>query len=180
MLLTIVLVIIVLIFIIFFKHNQEYFSQSKTNVIFSNYATENSEDKFANVNEEVLVVVQVPNIERKPLYTYIRTPIGKYLAVITKKVDITGETVLNTILVKMDKIVTEIMPLLKKSGALDINTTDNIKYYVKLLTDPKYQVEQTKLSGVKEVYRKYNLCIKSRMSSGIKKATESCKKEYNI
>lgn len=183
MLPTITVIIIIIILYIFMccKSTVEPFSASKTNVVFSDFVIEDPTDKYANVSEEILVLTQVPGLDRKTLYTYLRTPIGKFLAVYAKKVDGTVETTVSTVIVKMDKMVSEIMPLLKKSGIIDINTTDNIKYYVKLLTDPKYQVEQSKLTGVKEVYRKYNLCVKSHtLASGAKKAAELCKKEYNI
>lgn len=177
----IIYIIIILVILVFFTLNiSESFSATRTDIVFSNYLTSSTNDNFASLNEEILVINQVPDLEIKSIYQYIRTPSNSYLIVYARKVDGDSEILLNTVLIKMNKTTSEIIPLLKKSGILDISNQNNIKYYVKSLLNPKDEITQTKLTDAQELYRKYNLCVNSKITPDIKKTTAICKKKYNL
>ena len=179
--------IIIIIFIIFFiglqnacaNIGQEPFSASRTAIVYSNYEIDHQSDKFAKVNEEILILEQHPGKERVMKFKNIRVPLNTNIAIYIRKDQEGGQITINTYLFKTDTIVNNLITILGKNNLLTNDLSNVIRYYVKVLDDKTYAYEKKKYDEIMVLRDRYRQCIdvkKTTMNLAV--AVDECKKVY--
>lgn len=160
----------------------ESFSASKTNIIFSNYETEDTKERYALPNEEILVLLQRPGEDRKTLFKYFRGPISQNIAIYTKQERENKEFLLNTVIVKITESNYEILQLLGLNKALLPDLQYNLRYYIKLLDEKTFNYETRKVNELKDRIYRYNLCIQAKMTTEPNKnaAINWCRDQFKV
>lgn len=135
----------------------EVFSNNKTNYIVSNTKEKSASDKYVNENEEILIVKQ-NNTDQIIIFSYIRAPLNKYLAIYAKKITPLKEELINTVLINNVNIINETKKIIS-SNAIFLGNDIQINYYLKFLDDNSYKYELQKQNELKNTSNNYSNCL---------------------
>ena len=172
------LLTIILIFEISnYNGKKELFAAGKTDIVYSNSTTPDASDMYANVNEEILVLDQLPGANRTMKFKYLRGPLNKYIAIYAKQ----GNNIVNSVLVPINSISMDLMKTLGENRVLINDNSSNIKYYIRFLDDVSYSVERKKANAMADLQIKYANCVASKKTTNSRNmSVAECKKELQM
>jgi hypothetical protein len=175
--------IILVIFIIYQKiYNKtiEGFASGKTDIVYSNRVIDDSSDKYANINEEILVLNQDAGMDRVSNFKYFRGPFYSYMALYSRMLNPKGElATINTTLVQITEQNYDIMQLLGTNRVLVNDNFNNIKYYIKVLDKESYadEVKKARIHQIK--LNNYTQCVNlQKLTSPFNIAMANCKSQF--
>ena len=179
--LAIIIVLLIILFPkIFYKQPIkiiEGFASGKTDIVYSNRVIDDSSDKYANINEEILVLDQDPGIDRVPKFKYFRGPFYSYMALYSRMLNPKGEiSTINTTLIQITEQNYDIMQLLGTNRVLVNDNFNNIKYYIKVLDKESY-ADEVKKARIRQIkLNNYTQCINlQKLTSPFNIAVANCK-----
>lgn len=178
-------VIIILFIFLLHKNITEGFSATRTNIVYSNYESSDISDRFAKINEEILILEQQPAKERVMKFKYLRAPLNSFIAIYVRKEQAdgqeSGQVTINTVLIKIEMVNTDLIQTLGKNNVFVNDLTTTIRYYIKALDDKTFAYEKKKFDERNALLARYGECVE------LKKTTKSaslsvaeCKKEYKL
>lgn len=180
------IIFIILAIIILYKKicykTIEGFSENKTNIVFSNRTIDDSSDKYANVNQEILVISQDPGMNRIPKFKYFRGPLYEYIALYSRIKNSKNEIVtVDTKLVQIAEINYDIMQLFGQNGALINDNFNQVNYYLKVLDKKTYE-DELKKDRIKKInINNYNQCVNlQKLTSFTNIAVANCKTKFKL
>lgn len=159
---------------------REHFSANRTEIIYSNYENESSSQLYAKINEEILVLEQVPGKDRVMKFKYLRAPLNSWITIYVRKEQENGQVTINTILYQITTDATDLINLFMKNNVFFNDNAKVIRYYIKALNETTYNIEKKASDAIKILRFRYNNCIKSKNDVSSNIAIEYCKKEFGI
>ena len=163
--------------------NVEYFSSSPTSYIVSNSESESGQDKYLNVNEELLIGTQKQGtLQRQWMYNYVRGPINKYIAINAIIVENGRRRSIKTTLIKFTKNTYIVPNLLGLNGALINESIKHIYYHITFLSDNQYQIELKRQKERIIQLNLYNQCLTKYKGMGWSnnRIISRCNDQFNI
>ena len=161
----------------------EYYSSSPTSYIVSNTKLESNQDKYLNVDEELLIGTQKQGtLQRQWKYNYIRGPINKYIMIRAIIVENGKKKLIKTILVKFTKGIYNVPNLLGSNEALINESIKHIYYHITFLSDNRYRIELKRKKEMIIQLNLYNQCLTKYKNMGWSnnKITSRCRDRFNI
>lgn len=154
----------------------EYFASSPTNNRLSNYEEDNSTDKFAYDNEEILLVTQLPNVPKKIEFSYIRAPLNKWIIIYVKS-NKTGsfKQISNFAPIQIKYTNYKTLNLLGFNNFFISDNSATFLYYIKFLDKASYQNEINMLNKNNKAKAKYINCLNVNIALSKNQAIEKCK-----
>lgn len=178
--LAIIIILLIILFPkIFYKQPKiiEGFASGKTDIVYSNRVMDDSNDKYANINEEILVLNQDAGMDRVPNFKYFRGPFYSYMALYSRKLNSKNvlETI-NTTLIQITEQNYDIMQLLGTNRVLINDNFNTIKYYIKVLDKESYE-DEVKKARIRQIkLNNYTQCINlQKLTSPFNIATANCR-----
>lgn len=180
------IIFIILIVILFLKFCKclpktlEGFASGKTDIVYSNRTIDDSNDKYANINEDILVLTQDPGKDRVPNFTYFRGPFYSYMAIYSRMLNPKGVlTTINTTLVQITEQNYDIIQLLGKNKVLIGDNYNTIKYYIKILDKDSY-ADELKKARIRQInINNYNQCVNlQKLTTSLSVATSNCRSQF--
>lgn len=157
------------------RNAYECFSTAPTNNILSDYPENNSSDKFANYNEEILLMTQYPNGTRKYNFTYIRAPLNNWIIIYVKS-NKSGqlERISNFAPMQIKSSNYKVLNLLGNSNYL-MRDAAPLMYYIKFLDSRSYQYEINLINEKNKVKDKFQNCLATNAILPKSQAIDKCK-----
>lgn len=158
----------------------EGFASGKTNIVYSNRVIDDSSDKYANINQEILVLTQEPGKDRNTPFQYFRGPFYNYMAIYSRKLNDKGVlTNINITLVQITEQNYDIVQLLGKNKALINDNYNQIKYYIKVLDKESY-ADEVKKARIRQInLNNYIQCINlKKLTNTHNVAISHCKSQF--
>jgi hypothetical protein len=162
------------------EKSHESFSASRTNIIYSNYENESDSQVYAKINEEILLLEQMPGKDRVIKFKYLRAPLKSFVVVYVRKDQDDGQITINTVLIEINSTSTNLIDMFGRNGVFVNDSSKNVRYYVKALNDTTYAFEKDKVDKLKILKVKYNNCINSKNDLTKLNAVAYCKKEFGL
>jgi len=160
----------------------EGFASGKTDIVYSNRTIDGSGDKYANINDEILVLTQEPGKDRTPNFIYFRGPFYSYMALYSRMLDPKGVlSTINTTLIPINEPNYEIIQLLGTNRVLINDNFNSIKYYIKVL-DKTSHAEEIKKARIKQInLNNYNQCVNlQKLTLSFRIAESNCKLKLQL
>ncbi len=141
----------------------------------SNYEVDHETDKFANDGEEILLITQEPNKQKKIEFSDIRTTLNKWIVVRVKS-NKSGDykQISNFSPIQIKKINNKTLNLLGQNKYFMTDGTAIIKYYIVFLNDELLQKELQRIVEINNKKQKYDSCIKLNIGISEKSAIAKC------
>ena len=160
----------------------EGFSSSKTDIIYSNRTIADNKDKYANINQEILVITQDPGKNRITEFNYFRGPLNSYMALYSRMLNPKGELVtINTTLVQITEVNYDILQLFGLNRALINDNFNGIKYYIKVLDKKSYEDELKKARTKRINLNNYNQCVNlQRLTNPTNISIANCRSKFQL
>jgi|SRR6476661_377955 len=173
---------LIIIIVLYYKTiYKESFSASKTNIIYSNYENDSNLDKYAKINEEILILEQEPGKDRVLKFKYLRAPLNKYIVVYVRKEQESGQITINSKLIKIESVNTNLIDTLGKNGIFISDASNVIRYYIKFLDDQTYAIEKGKDDKKNEMLARFRQCVDlKKTTSNYAVALSECKQSFNM
>jgi hypothetical protein len=179
-------ILIIVLVLIFFANKllvKEPFSSTPTQIVYSNAETANELDRFAKINEEILILEQRPGKESVIKFKYLRAPINSYVVFYVRKEDEieTGQVTINTVLYKFETLSINIPQIMRQQNILVNDQKSVIRYYIKALDEKTLPIEKEKHEKKMAMMNRYNQCVNlKKTTQSVATAVADCKKEYKL
>ncbi len=188
MYIALIIILLVVIFIEFFRYmtskctEREWFSNNRTNIIFSDYQNPNPDEKYALYDEEILVITQKPNVAiRKELFKYLTGPLNKYVALYARKSSDPKKIFRSSVILKITSINMPIIQTFVDNNILVNDGANSVNYYMRVLSDKGYENEM-KINALKaKKINDINDCIAlNKITIGLNAAISMCNGGNNL
>jgi hypothetical protein len=152
----------------------EGFSSSPTENRLSNYDENNTSDRFAADGEEILIMTQELNGERKMEFSNIRTTLDKWIIIIVKS-NRTGvyTQISNFPPIQVKYLNYKTMNMLGQNNFL-ISDNSKLLYYIKFLNRDLRNNEVEKVNKINTKKENHELCQKVHSGAPRNQAIERC------
>ncbi|MGL5934897.1 MAG: hypothetical protein ACRCZI_04665 [Cetobacterium sp.] len=175
----IVIIILTLVYLLNLNICSERFSAARTNIVYSNSEKESIIDRFAKVNEEILILEQQPGQDSSIKFKFLRAPIDSHIIFYIRKEQESGQVTVNTYLMKMTEPFINIPQVMKVNNLIINDLSTIVRYYIKALNDQTYAIEKEKDDKKKAIKARFQECVnlkKTTVTPAV--AVAECKNAY--
>lgn len=181
----ILVAVIILIFLNLNFHSRKYykecFSAAPTKIVYSNSEQPNILDRYAKINEEILILEQQPGKENVIKFKYLRAPVNDWIVFYVRKEQENGQITINTFLMQMKEVYINIPQIMRTNNLIVNDVSNTYRYYIKALDEKTYPLEKEKDDKKKALMARYQECVNLKKTTNSPAvAVAECRKEYRL